>query len=329
MKSFLRISALCLSALPLAHAGKLTNTWKVDVGMPLYPEGIAYDAANKRVILSSLTSPVLVTLDASNEMKLLTTYNRSDDNTGVACFGLKMDPSVRDRVWCAAANGVLLDSGKVVAYDIPTSSNKVTVAFEQKFPCANNQNGTQCGAVNDLVFAEKKVAYVTDTALGKVYRLSKENMEEVATGPLLQSKDPPFGANGIVRVSPNVLIVGNNGLKTLVRVNLKTKEVANIAIDKTFGDGPDGLLFLQDKRVVVVTGKKLFVLVDDGNWRKLKVIDVIDIDQSKNGESATTAAVGSNDNEIFITYVRFGDVFGQSVNTNPSLVARVTLDGRP
>jgi len=329
MISFLRISALCLSALPLAQAGKLTNTWRVDVGMPLYAEGIAYDRANKRVILSSMTSPILVTLDSSKNMKLLQTYKRNDGNsTGVACLGLKMDPSVCSRVWCAANNPGVLDYGKVVAYDIPIGKKDATVAFERKFPCANAQNGTKCGAANDLVFDKNKSAYVTDTALGKVYRVDRSSyngMTQVASHPLLQSQSPPFGANGILQVTPQILIVGNYGKGTLVRVDLKTKKVVNIQIDQTLGN-PDGMLFLKDKRVVVVTGTKLFVLVNDGDWRKLKVKEVINIDRSKDGESATTAAVGSNDSEIFITYVRFGDLFGNSVNANPSLVGRVKLD---
>jgi hypothetical protein len=327
MISFLRISALCLSALPLAQAGKLVNTWRVDVGMPLYPEGITYDAANRRVILSSMASPILATFDPSNNMTLLNTYRRNDGYMkAVNCFGLKMDPSVRNRVWCAASDGVM-DSGRALAYDIHPYSNIATLAFERSFPCANANNNTRCGAANDLTLDNKDVAFVTDTALGKVYRVrrtSTTGIQQIVADPLLQSVSPPFGANGIVR-DGKVLIVGNYGLGTLVRVDLKTKSVANIAICKKIGN-PDGMLLLKDKRLLVVTGSKLFVLKNDGDWRKVRVIEEIDIDQSKDGESATTAAIGSNDNEIFITYVRFGDVFGNSINANPSLVGRVMLN---
>jgi hypothetical protein len=170
---------------------------------------------------------------------------------------------------------------------------------------------------------------VTDTALGKVYRVDNSpegGIEEIASDPLLQA--PDFGANGIVKVGPELLIVGNYGSSTLVRVDIKNKTVVNIELDQPIGN-PDGLLFLNDERVVVVNGTKLFVLANRGGWRSAQVVEVVDVNQTGTGETATTAAVGSNDCEIFVTYVRFGELFGNSTNARPSLIGKVNLACAP
>ena len=318
-------------AFVLSHAtANLENTWRVDIGQALYPEGIAYDSATKRVILSSLTSPVLVTFDASNDMKHLATYTRSDANDA-SCFGLALDPYTPNRVWCAAANLGTFDDGKLSAYDLqPSDTPNVTLSAvsNANFPCAN-ENGTSCGVANDVVFGDDGIAYVTDTGLGKVYRVDQNNaIEEVASDPLLVSVDPPFGANGILFHSSNSLIVGNYGGATLNRVDLDTREVSAIEME-ALPSNPDGLLFLNDGRMVVVTATELLILSTSNDWKQATIEETIDIDHSEDGESATTAALGSFEGEIFVTYVRFDDLFGEAgPNTNPSLIGRVVLENK-
>ena len=186
---------LLFSSLSLASSASV-KTWRLDIDAPFYPEGIVYDADQDRVLLSSLTSPVLAAFDPTNDMEHLATFQRSDAADGQSCFGLAMDPTTPNRVWCAAGNLGTFDAGKMAAYDL-TETSIATEASTHSFPCA--QDTTGCGIANDVVFDDEGNGFATDTGLGKVYQWTTSGINLVAESPLLQSTDPPFGAKALFR----------------------------------------------------------------------------------------------------------------------------------
>ena len=323
-----------LSSTPVNAKGSLVETWRVDTGQMLYPEGIAYDAERNRIIVGSMVSPSLATFDVANNMTHLVTYTRDGAVAGLSNLGLALDPNMPDRIWCAQGSLMTFDLGRVDAYDIspPADGSKEAVAdavFGQSFVCQNADGGTGCGVGNDLIVAEDGFVYVTDTALGRVFSVDSTTgapIEEVVSDPMLVGTASPFGANGILYHPSGYLIIANTGGGALFRFDLETKELSKIGLEKDIA--PDGLLFLPDGRLVMVSASTSLVVLSDAgdDWKNAVVDDEVDINFMQDGELATTIALGASDLEVYVTFVRFGEVQTGSVNAGPSLIGKVVLE---
>ncbi|KAL7464285.1 hypothetical protein ACHAXS_004620 [Conticribra weissflogii] len=302
--------------------GELTHLWRVPGS---YPEGIAYDRTNKRIVLSSLISNSLTTLDAEDGMRLMTVYT-PESGENPSGLGLKVDETTGYVHVAISAFGTFDDGGMAV-YDLPlTDEREVVAAVELSLdmPCTDGESG--CGLANGVAIGGGGVAYVTDSMMGRVFRVENGVMELVSDDLLLDWVDEsfPFGSNGVVYDERGFLIVGNTGAGTLVKIDLSSGDAMNIPIDGEMG-GPDGMLMDSSGRLFVITGTTVYVLEDnDDQWTSATVLGTIDIDRSNYGETATTGSWGE-DNELYITFVRFSDLFGAGVNDDASLLGKITL----
>ena len=121
---------------------------------------------------------------------------------------------------------------------------------------------------------------------------------------------------------------------SLVRIDLATNEAMAIPIEGGEIAGgiafPDGLLMDSSGRMIISNGgNTISVLKDnDDEWKSAVVEGTVDIDHKAEGENVATIAFGETENEIYVTYVRFGDLEGEggpAPNQDPSLLVKVTL----
>src|SRR5262249_8922924 len=157
----------------------------------------------------------------------------SDGRTGVA--GVKVDGE--GRLWIADAF-----NGRVLVYD---QSGRLLHAFRLAGPGAPT--------VNDIAFA-RDAAYVTDSARPFLYRIDTRDTAlpgtttvqpwlDVSAAVTYRSGEGPFGVNlnGIV-ASPDgrTLLTVQTNTGTLFRVDVASKEITPVAVDRAdllFGDG--------------------------------------------------------------------------------------------
>lgn len=308
--------------------GEVTQTWRVPQA---YPEGIAYDKANKRILLSSVTSNKIMTLDPAKDMAVQTVYTPDTENP--SSLGLKVDEST-GQVWVTTTDLFVRDYGGVALYDMPVSDSETATAqvmAQYTFPCTVFNSKNQCLFTNDLVIVNG-LPYVADSVSGLVYKIENDTVKMVSNDPLLYSDN--IGPNGILYDERGFLIVASSSNNSLVRIDLATNEAMAIPIEGGEIAGgiafPDGLLMDSSGRMIISNGgNTISVLKDnDDEWKSAVVEGTVDIDHKAEGENVATIAFGETENEIYVTYVRFGDLEGEggpAPNQDPSLLVKVTL----
>ncbi len=315
---------------PFANAqlGELT-TYPIIGG---YHEGIAYDEANNRLLLSSLVSNSIIALDPDNDYALLNTYV-PDGGVNPSGLGLKVEAST-GHVHATISSFATFDNGGYAKYDLQDDTGTAVLAETYNMTCTNN--GTpSCGLANDVIVTDDGVAYLTDSSNGRIFKVENGAMGEVniSDPTLLDWVDAsfPFGSNGLVMTEEGTLLVANSGAGTLVRIDPDTSEAMNVEIEGESGGG-DGLLYA-NRRLYIITGTTMYILESDDDWMTATSLGSIDIDKSADGESAATGAFGpmdenGNPSVIYVTYVRFGDLFGaDGPNEDPSTLGVVSLNG--
>lgn len=294
-----------------------------------YHEGIAYDEANNRLLLSSLVSNSIISLDPDNDYALLNTYVPVG-GVNPSGLGLKVEEST-GHVHATISTFATFDNGGYAKYDLQDDTGTAVLAETYNMTCTIN--GTSgCGLANDVIVTDGGVAYLTDSSNGRIFMVANGSMEEVGISDptLLDWVDQsfPFGSNGLVMTEEGTLLVANSGAGTLVRIDPETGDAMNVEIQGESGGG-DGLLYA-NKRVYIITGTTIYILESGDDWLTANSLGSIDIDKSADGESAATGAFGPMDENgdpvvIYVTYVRFGDLFGDGPNEDPSTLGVVTL----
>jgi sugar lactone lactonase YvrE len=291
-----------------------------------YPEGITYDAANKRILLSSLTSNSIMSFDPSNGMSLTTTY--TPDSANPSGMGLKVD-SATGQVYATIDSFTKQDNGGLAVYDIPVTSDTeaiATVVSTVNLPCTDGE--TKCGLANDVILDDSGVAYVTDSSVGRLLKAEDGEIEVISDDSLLQWTDEsfPFGANGMVHIADSgILLVFNTQTRSLLRIDTTWDDVAEVAINGEINGGGDGMLLSSDGILYAITGgTHITAFRSQDDWMSADVIGSIDV--STEGETATTMTFGETEDEIYVTHVRFGDLNGDGQNDDPSLIFKVSLN---
>ena len=310
--------ALLLVGAAAQDIGSVTETYRVSQA---YPEGIAYDAANKRILLSSLGSNTIMAFDPANNMTLVDTY--TPDTTNPSGMGLKV--SADGHVYAAVGNSGIQDNGGLTVYDLSPSDADATTVSVANFPCLDGE--TKCGMANDVVVDDSGVAYVTDSAIGRVFKVENGEAELISDDEILRWTDvsSPYGANGLVHVPDlGILLVFNTQTAALLKVDLTSNEVTEVTIDGEINGGGDGMLLSSDGTLYAVTGGSLITaFTTEDDWATATVAGTVDV--SNGAEFPATMAFGETENEIYVTHVRLGDLFAGTPNADPSLISKVVL----
>lgn len=194
----------------------------------LIPEGIAVDAKEEKLYLSSIhQSKIAVTDLKSNQSKDFISSGQNGYKTGVGM-------TVRNGKLFAIGSGMVNDSFSVLnVWDLKTK------AFLYQF----TYKDTLAQFMNDLAISQSNQIYITDTKRHRIYHLDYPDGKMQV---FLESEELLY-PNGIAISDDNTkLYVGSwmNGIRV---IDIATKQILNDKNEATGQPGVDGLKFYSDK----------------------------------------------------------------------------------
>jgi sugar lactone lactonase YvrE len=224
----------------------------------LHPEGIQYDDANKRFIVSSRTRGVISTVRDDSTFASL-----PDDSRLISTIGVNLDAS-RNRVLVAVS-----DAGGNTARS--NAGGIVTLRKLAALAIFNNTSGALTSFVdlgglrpgvdhfaNDIAVDNDGNAYVTDSFAPIIYKVTLQGVASVFLENPQLSGGSGFGLNGIVFHPDGYLIVAKANTGTLFKV-----PIANPASFTTVTNaaglsltGADGLLLTDPQTLLLVSGSQ-------------------------------------------------------------------------
>ena len=217
--------------LPRVVTGRVVATLNDD--RFLIPEGIAYDAAEDTLYVSSIARKAIYRLNGQGKLEPLSLP--SDELDFV--LGIVVDP--RARKLYAVSTSALTDAGRtlsrnaIVAYDLQTRRRERTYPVPEAIQ------------LNDVAIGENFVL-ATDSAGGGVWRIGLSDGKVDALVPLGRAP----GANGIAITGDGRAYIGAS--RRPLRLNIATGEVAPLRFPpREQAAGIDGLYWYEGRLVGV------------------------------------------------------------------------------
>ena len=223
-----------------------------------HPEGIQYDEANKRFIVSSRTKGVVSTVRDDSTFAQL-----ADDPRLISTIGVNLDAG-RNRVLVAVA-----DNGANTARTTAATLRKraALAIFNATSGALLNyvDLGGLAGAAiypnhfaNDIAVDAAGNAYVTDSNAPIIYKVDPQGVASVFLANAQFDAGAGFGLNGIVYHPDGYLLVAKANTGTLFKVPVANPSgfttVANAAgLSLT---GADGLLLTDPQTLLLVAGNQ-------------------------------------------------------------------------
>ncbi|TGE13855.1 hypothetical protein [Hymenobacter elongatus] len=218
----------------------------------LHPEGIQYDEANKRFLVSSRTRGRIGTAKDDS------TYTEfASDARILSSIGLNLDAG-RSRLLVAVSdNGANPLSKpetlrKLAALAIFNSNNGALLSYVDLGILRPNQNHF----ANDTAVDAQGNAYITDSLSPIVYKVDAQGVASVFVEDPLLSGGTGFGLNGIVFHPDGYLLVAKSNDGTLFKVPLTAPTTFSRVTSSQSLVGADGLLLLDPQPLLVVAGSQ-------------------------------------------------------------------------
>jgi len=280
----------------------------------LHPEGVEYDAAGERFLVSSVTRGTVTAVGDDGSRSVFV-----DDPDITSSIGLHIDRA-RDRLLVANSNVAVFQNqpghARLGAYDLETGERAFMVDL-------GALTGGESQFANDVASDADGNAYVTNSLAPVIYRVTPEGEAAVwAENELLGGEG--FGLNGIDLHPDGYLLVAQAGRRQILRIPLDDPtDIHVVGIDEAFG--ADGLTFTPGGDLIAVattgaadagTSEVLRLRSADG-WRTARIEDRVPAAQS-----ATTAAVRGD--AVYVLDARFGDMGGETPAPNFD-ITRVTF----
>lgn len=240
----------------------------------LYPEGVQYDAANSRFLVSSQTT------GAIGQVKDDGTYTAFADSPAlISTIGLNLDEP-RDRLLVAISDPGynsqrtnLSTKGKLAQLAVFNRNSP------QSAPTVLDLGGLRPSApghfANDIAVDAQGNAYVTDSFAPLIYKITPAFVVTVfAENPLFSAPATVFGLNGIVYHPDGYLLVAKSNTGTLLKIPLNNPaNVSTVDVGSQNLQGADGLR-LQDNntlQVVCNAQAKVYRLATTTAWANATV----------------------------------------------------------
>lgn len=259
----------------------------------LHPEGIAWDGARKRFIVSSIRERKLIAVDAQGGVKDLVTSGQ-DGLDGTFAIGVD---SARGLVWVASAavpqvqGYQAADSGRSALFAFDLASGKL----RRKVRLPNDGTGNSVG---DLTVAKDGSVFASDTRASAVFQVKPG--ADAAT--LVVGQNPLIrNPQGLV-VEPKRLLVSDYSLG-IQAIDLATHAVRTLpSPEGTTVLGIDGLVRIDDHHLLGVQNGVAparivrLTLAADGN----SIIEVTPVDRYLPEAFEPTQGVVVGDSYIYI-----------------------------
>ena len=273
LRRFFTLAALTIGASSFLAAcsedGTLPNPFlpaKITVAEPaLSPEGIQYDELNQRFLVSSRTKG---RLGAVQDNGTYTVFG--DDARLISTIGLNIDP-IRHRLLAAVA-----DNGANTTRSTPATLAKLAAVAIFN---ANNGNLTKyvdLGALrpnqrhfaNDIAVDIEGNAYVTDSFSPIIYRVDTDGNASIFLEDAQLGAATGFGLNGIVYHPDGYLLVAKTTEGSLFKVPINNPKGFTRVSSSQNIVGADGLLLLNPKTLLLVSGSQstVYRLSSNDSW---------------------------------------------------------------
>jgi sugar lactone lactonase YvrE len=239
---------------------------KITVPQPaLSPEGIQYDEANKRFIVSSRTQGRIGTVRDDSTYTAL-----ADDPRLVSTIGLNLDAS-RQRLLAAVS-------------DIGVNTTRSTATTLRKLAALASFNPSTGALIsyvdlgglrpalphfaNDIAVDSQGNAYITDSLSPIIYKVDAQGVASVFLENSQLSGGTGFGLNGIVFHPDGYLLVAKTNDGTLFKVPVANPTSFTAVTSSQSLVGADGMLLLDATTLLVVAGSQntVFRMTSSDAW---------------------------------------------------------------
>jgi sugar lactone lactonase YvrE len=265
----------------------------------LHPEGIEYDAAGGRFLVSSVTRGTVTRVGDDGTHSVFI-----DDPDIVSSIGIHIDPP-RNRVLVANSDVSSFQGGgghaRLGAYELDSGARLFMADLGATVPSPGH-------FANDIAVGPDGTAYVTDSMTPVIYAVSTDG----SVSTLLRDGVLADGGflNGIDYHPDGFLLVALAGARALVRVPLDEPGAAvRVGIPEPLGI--DGLVLAPDGRLIAVTETgegetartEVVALSSEDGWVSASIVD-----RSPAASDATTATV--RDGVVYVVDARFAAMGG-------------------
>jgi sugar lactone lactonase YvrE len=268
------------------------------------PEGVEYDAKNGRILTGSLSEGTIFHIHADGRVTPAVT-----DPELRSSVGIEVDEP-RNRLLVANSDRSVFQGGgagqaKLGVYNLTTGERIAMVDLAAAITDAPDK---AVYFANDVAVADDGTAYVTDTRMNVIYRVSPDYKASV-----LHRFQHTKGValNGIVYHAAGYLLVA--GGTTLYKVPLDNPtQTTQVKLPEAV-PGQDGMLWTADGRLAIVSnsGNRVVALRSNDDWATAQLAGVA----AYSGQATTAAAVGD---ALYVVHPHFADA-------EPPSIARVTL----
>ncbi len=257
------------------------------------PEGLEFDAARKRFLTGSLAEGTVFQIGADGTVTPFVT-----DTDLVSSVGIEVDAAHNRLLVCdsdrAVLNGKSKGQAKLGIYALESGKRiaLVDLAKAERRPPADAQY-----FANDVAAGADGTAYVTDSRRNVVYAVGPDLKPRVLFRFEAKDEQP---LNGIVAAPDgNLIVIGGSHL-----FRLKPGDPAKmneIGLPAPI-EGADGMVFLPDGRLAVVSNSKqrVVLLTSGDNWYNATAAGMQSF-----GDQATTAAVAEG--ALYVVHPHFND----------------------
>jgi sugar lactone lactonase YvrE len=258
---------------PVAEKAALQKIYKIN-SPAQYPEGVEWDDAHKRFLVTSLRKGEVGAVSDSGSY---TTF--ANDPRMICSVGIELDPE-RDRVLVCNSDGGAGEkssketTGKIAALAVfQLSTGKLTNYVDL---AKGSEGGHFC---NDIAIADDGTAYITDSFSPVIYKVDTNYNASVLINDQTFT-GPAFNLNGIV-VKDNFLLVDKMNSGQLFKIPLDNpKSFSEVKLPEKL-EGADGMLWAPDGSLIVIGNNNAHVgitastkplnavlrLTSDDNWQ--------------------------------------------------------------
>lgn len=291
----------------------------------LYPEGIAWQKNTGAFLVSSVRQGEIGAVTPDGRYRRIVS-----DPELLSVIGIKHD-SRQDRILaCNSHPG---------ATAMPTAKAPGSVSQLLIFDAKSGQRKAAHDLAalrpgvphfcNDMATDPEGNIYITDSFVPIIYRVSPEGTASIfLENPAFASSDPgkAFALNGIVHHPDGYLLVNHMAMGKLYRVDLKSKQVSEVALGRKL-EGADGMALIDSGTLAVVknglTGgeKEVVRLASRDGWKSAS-----ETGKARVGDATpTTAALAGSD--VYVIDARLSELFdGKGPRSEKFLIHKARFD---
>lgn len=217
----------------------------------LVPEGIAYDATQKRFYVSSTYRRKIVQIDSKDNVS---DFTKEQQDGLMSVVGMRVD-SKRRILWAARGN-----VGKFLPMkNMDSLSEGQSGLFKYDLPSGKLLKKYWLGAkgeqhfLNDLTLDKKGKVYVTDTQGKKIYSVGPEDDEL----EVFYEFAPSYTPNGIDITPDNKYLfvaLYSQPKNLFCRIALETKKFEVVELPENWSAGADGMYFYKGSLIAIIPG---------------------------------------------------------------------------